>query len=279
MSHQHDPVSALKEHEATGETADLFAEIRDVMHIPMLTSIWRILAHSLDDLRTTWHLTKPLFGTGYPDHIYQNLDKRISFPEPPPLSKQELQATGISAKELKTLQSIVHAYTRSNSLNMIALTALVVEPAGQPADFHPAPPRLDWPALPSVLEKQDISPSTWSLIHALNAFGSTPDQPGLATLWRHLAYWPEFLKVVHAAFAPLQENQEIKQCIQEVLNEINWVGQQLAHHRVPSPPLPESIRTQVAQYVQHPGLVVRMVVIGHSLASWLQAAPPPSSTI
>lgn len=279
MNQQHDPVSALKEQEATGEIADLFAEIKDVMHIPMLTSIWRILARSLDNLRTTWRLTKPLFDTGYPNHIYQTLAKRVSFPTPSPLSKEQLETSGINAKDLLTFQAIVNAYTRSNTLNMIALTALVVEPAGQPADVHSGPPRVDWPALPSVLEEQDVSPSTWSLIHALNTFGSTPDQPGLATLWRHLAHWPRFLEVVHASFAPLQENQEIKQFIQEVLVEMNRIGQQLAHHRAPSPALPESVRTQVAQYVQHPGLVVRMVVIGHSLASWLQSIPVPNKDI
>ena len=272
MSHQHDPVSALKELEATGEIAELFAEIRDVMHIPMLTSIWRILASSPDDLKITWRLTKPLFDTGYPDYIYKQLDKRISFPAPSPLSKEKLNASGINANDLHLFISIVNAYTRSNTLNMIALIALVVDPAGEPASFHPRPPRVDWPALPSVLEEQDVSSSAWSLVNALNALGSTPNQPGLATLWRHLAHWPGFLEVVHEAFAPLQENQEIKRCIQQVLVEMNRIGQQLAYHRAPSTALPESVRTQVAQYVQHPGLVVRMVVIGHSLASWLQAA-------
>ena len=159
---------------------------------------------------------------------------------------------------------------------MIALTALVVEPEREPAKTHPSPPRLEWPAFPSVLEEQDVSSSTWSIVKALNAFGSTPDQPGLATLWRHLAHWPGFLKIVHTAFAPLQENQEIERCIEEVLIKMDAIGRQLAHHRAPSPALPESVRNQVAQYVQHPGLVVRMVVIGHSLASWLQTIPTPS---
>ena len=38
-----DPVSAIAESEATGEVADIFADIRATMEIPLLTSIWRTL--------------------------------------------------------------------------------------------------------------------------------------------------------------------------------------------------------------------------------------------
>jgi hypothetical protein len=34
----HDPVNALSEEDATGRTAEIFAKIREVMEIPMVTS-------------------------------------------------------------------------------------------------------------------------------------------------------------------------------------------------------------------------------------------------
>ncbi len=34
----HDPVSAVSEAEATGRTAEIFAEIREIMQIPIVTS-------------------------------------------------------------------------------------------------------------------------------------------------------------------------------------------------------------------------------------------------
>ena len=39
--YRHDPVSAIAEAEATGETAVIFADIRQTMQLPLITSIWR----------------------------------------------------------------------------------------------------------------------------------------------------------------------------------------------------------------------------------------------
>ena len=47
----YDPVTAMDEATATGETAVLFAEIRQTMRIPLVTSIWRGLAGMDDSLR------------------------------------------------------------------------------------------------------------------------------------------------------------------------------------------------------------------------------------
>ena len=49
----HDTVTALSESDATGEVAKIFADIRRTMQIPILTSIWRILADSEADLNST----------------------------------------------------------------------------------------------------------------------------------------------------------------------------------------------------------------------------------
>ena len=39
--HGDDPVSAIAEEDAVGEVAEIFADIRATMDIPLLTSIWR----------------------------------------------------------------------------------------------------------------------------------------------------------------------------------------------------------------------------------------------
>ena len=52
-----DPVSAITEEEAAGQIAEIFADIRDTMGIPLLTSIWRTLV-SVDAVSYT-HLTLP----------------------------------------------------------------------------------------------------------------------------------------------------------------------------------------------------------------------------
>ena len=62
----HDPVTALSEEDATGRTAEIFAEIREVMQIPLVTSIWRTLAAVDGGLETAWPATRPLYESGQP---------------------------------------------------------------------------------------------------------------------------------------------------------------------------------------------------------------------
>ena len=63
----YDTVTALAESDATGKIADIFSDIRHTMQIPILTSIWRVLADSETDLDLTWKAVKPLYATGQPE--------------------------------------------------------------------------------------------------------------------------------------------------------------------------------------------------------------------
>ncbi len=83
---KHDPVSAIAEDEATGETAAIFADIRNTMQIPLLTSIWRILAGVEDGLSATWNAAKPIFETGHAYASFHKMKSNILLPVPEPLT-------------------------------------------------------------------------------------------------------------------------------------------------------------------------------------------------
>ena len=63
----YDPVTAIDESAAVGETALVFAEIRRTMGIPLITSIWRGLAGMDDSLRLVWDAAKPIYESGEPE--------------------------------------------------------------------------------------------------------------------------------------------------------------------------------------------------------------------
>ena len=63
----YDPVTAMDEATATGETAVLFAEICQTMRIPLVTSIWRGLAGMGDSLRLAWVAAKPIYESVEPE--------------------------------------------------------------------------------------------------------------------------------------------------------------------------------------------------------------------
>ena len=54
----YDPVTAVDEASATGEVAKIFADIRETMRIPLVTSIWRGLAGMEDSLETVWQASR-----------------------------------------------------------------------------------------------------------------------------------------------------------------------------------------------------------------------------
>ncbi len=269
-----DPVTALPEKMATGPTAAIFAEIRKVMQIPLLTSIWRTLVSIDRGLPTVWAATKPIYLSGQPDAALGRLSRADIFPVPAPLGADQLADAGMDAEELRAALGIIDAYTRSNSLNMIALSGLVLSPVGpSPADSIPATAPV-LPNPPELLEKSEIAPDVWMRLERVNRLGAGANSRGLATLWRHLAHYPGLLLLINHAFAPLQADGTIDRAIQEVFEESQAEGARLAHLRGDISAIPDPAIEMVATYVAGPRGVARMVTIGHGLARWLRQSKP-----
>ena len=270
-SAKHDPLTAISEAEATGETAAIFSDIRATMRLPQLTSIWRTLASVEGGLVSAWQATKPLFESGLPEASLSQLLTPECQAVPTAVAKRQFEALQLSTSSLGDVRNIIATYTRSNSLNLLALSALIAEPAVNVPERPASPPAVTIPKLPVLLEQNDILPSTWHLLNEINRFGASPDEPGLATLWRHLAHWPDVLSVIHSGLAPLQENGTIANAVSNALEVASVAGQHIAALRSSDIPIPEPALAMITKYVTHPGLVVRMVVIGNGLATWMDA--------
>lgn len=265
----YDPVTALDEASATGETAAIFADIRQTMGIPLLTSIWRGLAGMDDSLPRVWALTKPLYRGGLPEAALARVIARAELPLPSPLAPTQLACIRIGPRELDNIRTIIAAYNRSNGLNMVALAALVTPPAQDhaPATAPPAAPQ--WPALRPLLPREKISDDTWNLIRHVNAFGAPGLDANVATLWRHLAHWPALLALAYTAFAPLQQDGTIAAATARMVALAQEEGARMAHLRPASLGLSRQASETIADYVNQPTHVSRMVTLGHALAQWL----------
>ena len=79
-----DFMAMATESEATGETAAIFADIRETMQLPFITSIWRTLVAIDGGLNTAWEAAKPLYETGQPAAVVLNLRRRAMLPVPEP---------------------------------------------------------------------------------------------------------------------------------------------------------------------------------------------------
>ena len=56
-----DPIAAIPEAEATGDTAALFADIRATLGLPVVNLVWRHLATIPGGLPWTWDQVKPFY--------------------------------------------------------------------------------------------------------------------------------------------------------------------------------------------------------------------------
>jgi len=219
-----------------------------------------------------WASTRPIYETGQPDAALQNLKAQRPFPSPVPLTPGQLESVGVSSNDLPVVRGIVDAYSRSNSMNLIALTALIIEPKGEPARY-PTPPSPDpWPELPVLLAQSEVNAETWAILQQIKHLGGTGRASSLATLWRHLADWPDLLKLISTSYEPLQKDGTLFEAQERVMKLAHLEARTIAHLRPAEIDVPTEARQLIDEYVGHPVAVNRMVTIGHGVAEWLSDA-------
>ncbi len=264
----YDPVTAVDEATARGETAKIFADIRETMGIPLITSIWRGLADMDASLPTVWTATKPIYLSGHVDKALACVIERTGLPIPEPLAPNQLTRSGINVSELSAIRTIIDAYNRSNGMNMVALAALVSPEAGTREDARPrtAP---EWSEFPALLPREAIDDKTWDSVCRVNAFGASGIDAHVATLWRHLAHWPNLLSMIYSAFAPKHTDGSISAAATRMVELTRQEAVHLAPWRGKDFEVSEHVRKTINDYVREPTLVARMVTIGNALARWL----------
>jgi len=264
----YDPVTALDEATATGATAEIFADIRDTMGIPLITSIWRGLAGIGDSLPTVWNATKPVYLSGHPEQALGRVVEQTGLPMPEPLAPTQLACAGISNPQLSAIRTIIDAYNRSNGMNMVALAALVSPKTGKREDARPSAKPV-WGAFPPLIAREALDDNTWDLIRHVNAFGAPGIDAHVATLWRHLGHWPSLLSLIYSGFAPGHADGSIAAAATRMVELARQEGARMAAWRNEDFALSEHARMTIVDYVTRPTLVARMVTIGHTLARWL----------
>jgi hypothetical protein len=269
----YDPVTAIDEAKAVGETAALFAEIRQVMRIPLVTSIWRALAGIDDSLHLAWAAVKPIYESDEPERALMRSVAAVGLPRPESLAPTAFACVGLTEGDIVAARAVVAAYNRSNGLNLMALAAFIA-PSATGATTAPAAGVVaslpNWPQLPPLLPREAIGADTWDMIRHVNGFGSSGVDASVATLWRHLAHWPALLALIHGAFAPLQSRGLIAEANARLVALSSAEGARMAHLGLTSLALSRQACATITGYVGSPSQVVRMVTMAMPLLSgWI----------
>ena len=272
-----DPIPAVVEAEAAGETAALFEDLRATLGVPFVNLIWRHLATIPGGLAWTWSLVRPLYLS--PDLLAcaDELQAGIDLPCRP-IPAFIYDTVGLGSIDRAAIGDLVTGYNRGNGLNFLALNLACrvlrreIEAPGRPAPATPpaasdektteaAPPRL--PGL------DELAPPLRALVLDFDQFGRIAPSPAVASLYRHLAHWPAFLALAHTALRPLHADGSLRsqqeRLIARSASLVTGRLQPLLHGA--PPPLGETEHAEIlASLEQFTRLMIgRMVVVGTAL--------------
>ena len=262
----YDPVTAISEDQATGKTAEIFLDIKKTMQIPLITSIWRGLAGMNNSLEDVWILTKPIYLSGTPELALNHMLNSISFPIPTKFNSEIF-----NAEDLKHIKDIIRVYTKSNGMNLMALSAFIKSEYNPRVVISNITPKIVEASFPRLLNKEEISKKNWEIVKKVNSLGGIKNKDNhVATLWRHLSYWPNFLDKAYKNIKIFESNGDLMKTQNDVLNYIENNGINLKRQKDKYTNINISTLNTIKNYVCTTNQVIRMVVLGHIMLKWLE---------
>jgi hypothetical protein len=136
MTVSSDPVVAIVEADAAGETAALFADIRATLGVEVVNLIWRHLATMPGALEWVWGELKPLYQGAALAHA-DEVRRSLLLPAVTAFSDDTLTAAGIGAPDRKSIEAILDNYYHTNALALVALSSLLARFDGDAAPRRP----------------------------------------------------------------------------------------------------------------------------------------------
>jgi len=219
-----DPVPAIAEASAIGAVAEIFADIRRVLGVEVVNLIWRHLATIPGAVPWAWGMLRPLYADGTIAAEAQALHAELSLPHLPSLPHDLLVAIGLGNDEQATIRNILAAYDWTNAMALVALSALLCRldepraPTGRLVEGRPEPSPKPAPIpLPPLPGLDTLPEPAANLVLTLNRFGTRRENPVLASMYRHLAYWPGYLALSWALIAPLDADGSLEAAIEDAL--------------------------------------------------------------
>jgi hypothetical protein len=248
-----DPFPAVAEAAATGETADLFADIRATVGVRVVNLVWRHLATIDGALPWAWAALKPLYLRGIADRAAVRFREGMAVP----------LLTALASPQPQSVDDVLISYDHSNTINLFALGSLVAWLRGEAAGEGTPETGARLPApdvvLPKLASADDMSPETWAMVLRLNRFGD-PHQVILASMYRHLAHAPDFLRQVEAALIPVDADGSLAKAIAANRRDAHERAKVLARAiEAQRPPFAAQVESSVSAFVDH--AIGKMVTI------------------
>jgi hypothetical protein len=248
---QQESVPSVLETAATGEIAAIYSDIRKTLRTSVVNLIWRNLA------------TMPARWGAAAAHA-EAVRRGLALPSVPPFSENALAAAQVDKAAVAEIRVILDSYYHTNALALVVLSALLAhyDPGvASPVQPHESPPQQPGTELPALPPMAALPPPVQRLIEELNGFGEDTERSLIASMYRHLAYWPPYLAMVRTILVPLQADGTLNALTVSARALGRAHGHVLSRQLAPGKP-PESKDLALAacrQFVEHP--IARMTGI------------------
>jgi hypothetical protein len=264
-----DPVPAITEAAATGETAAIFADIRQVLGVDVVNLIWRHLATIDGALPWAWGTLRPLYADGSVFSEATALHKELVLPPMPAIPADVFAGLGLRPDDLTPIRDVLAAYDHTNAMAVVALTALRARLDGRTPDAsgaaEPAPvAAAARTGLPKLLKLTDMQAETTKLVTALNGLGTRRPGAVLASMYRHLAHWPSYLSVAWLLLAPLDSDGRLASAIQQAQGAASVRADRLLVRLIDSAaPPPPQLAAKISMAIEPfaDDVIIKMLVI------------------
>tara|TARA_B100000212_G_scaffold339559_1_gene318262 strand:+ start:663 stop:1523 length:861 start_codon:yes stop_codon:yes gene_type:complete len=262
-----DPIPAVVESDATGDIKNIFDDIKNVTGVDVVNLVWRRLALTQNALPYIWEVLRPAYENGFINQQAQEFQNQLIIPKLPKFKDQILFASGIDNLGKMTINNILASYNRTNTVNLIALqAALIALTDGENVALEQTHKKVvgdSLPPMPRLPALSDLNPTTLSLVEELNSFGEE-DGTIIASMYRHLAYWPNYLALVKIALEPIASSGELKKAIEKSREQSANKALFLSKFLTPFPPSISylcfnEIKSVLELFTRHP--LSKMVVI------------------
>ncbi len=278
-----DPVPSISEADATGEIAELYADIRQSLGMPFVNLVWRNLASVPGGLKWAWTTMKPLYQQGAVYVEARQLRDSQSLPSVPTLPRAVLRAVGVDAVAEGSIRAAIDGYDRGNPLNIVTFSALMSRlRAEKPTAPPPAPVTAEPEApvageIPKMLNFDQMEPVTADMVRAVNLLGARGRAREVqVSLPRNLAHWPGFLALYWTILAPINDDGRLAACIDAVLDDGRKRGSRMAAALGDTPEPSEETSSGVLESLENlvPNAMGRMIPVVSLLKRMLPTDDP-----
>ena len=278
-----DPVPSIAEADATGEIADLYADIRQSLGMPFVNLVWRNLAAVPGGLKWAWTTMKPLYQQGAVYVEARQLRDSQTLPPVPNLPRVVLRAVGVDAAAEISIRAAIDGYDRGNPLNIVTFSALMSRLRGEKPSAPPPAPAEAGPEspvageTPKMLNFDQMDPLTADMVRAVNLLGARGRAREVqVSLPRNLAHWPGFLSLYWTVLAPLHDDGRLAECIDAVLEDGRERGGRMAAALGATPEPTDETRRGVLESLENlvPNAMGRMIPVVSLLKQMMPTGDP-----